>query len=162
MLTLGWWHHLSCKRGWGFQGGLAQSPSFFSRIGWKCNTDVTDYRLTGGVRLGWAFRGHVGQRSRSKCHRSSVLWVRQRLWVRGGKVKFCGGCRFSWDVSFHPASAVSHLLTLSADCHSNGVRVSGDGPNPPGETPVSPRCVWTRTEAMPRMNSIRVNVHKFH
>lgn len=70
---------------------------------------------------------------------------------RGGKVKFCGGCWFSWLVSLHPASAVSHLLTLSADCHSNGVRASGDGPKPLGETPVAPRCVWTRTEAMPRM-----------
>lgn len=29
-------------------------------------------------------------------------------------------------LSLHPESAVSHLLTLSADCHSNGVRESGE------------------------------------
>lgn len=67
MLKLRWWLHLSCKPGRGFQGRLAQSPSFFFLIWWKCNTDVTDYALIEGVRLGLAFRGHVGQRSRSKC-----------------------------------------------------------------------------------------------
>lgn len=67
---------------------------------------------------------------------------------RGGKVKFCGGC---WAVSVHPASAVSHLLTLSAHCHSNGARASGDGPKALGETPVPPGCAGTRTGAMPRM-----------
>lgn len=151
-MKLRWWHHLYCKRGWVFQGRLTQSPSFFFMIWWKCNTDVTDYRLIEGVGLRLAFLDYVGQRSHSRWHKSLVLWVRQRLWARGGKVKFCGGCWFSWAVSLHPASAVSHLLTLSADCHSNGVRASGDGPKPLGETPVSPRCVWTRTEAMPRMH----------
>ena len=131
---------------------LAQSQSFFFMICRKCNTDVTDYRLIEGVRSGSAFLDSMGQRGRSKGPKSLVLWVRPRLWVRGGKVKFRGGCWFNWVVSVHPASAVSHLLTLSADCHSNGLRVSRDGPKPPGETPVSPRCVWTRTEAMPRMH----------
>lgn len=50
-----------------------------------------------------------------------VVSVSQR---REGQV--CGG-GFSWvslnrPVSLYPESALAHLLTLSAHCHSNGVR----------------------------------------
>lgn len=50
-------------------------------------------------------------------------------WVREEKVKFWGGWWFSLvslnrPASLHPESALSHLLTLSAHCHSNGVQES--------------------------------------
>lgn len=45
-------------------------------------------------------------------------------------------------VSLHPEPALSHLLALSANCHSNGVREKeSERPNTRGETPVSPHCI---------------------
>lgn len=59
----------------------------------------------------------------------------------------------------HPVSAVSHLLTLSAHCHPNGVRESrSERPKTWRETPASPHGVLTATRTMPGMY---INVHIF-
>lgn len=104
---------------------------FLFMICWKYNTDSLDYCLIESVGLSWGAWDYIEYCNGNKRHNPLALLVCERLpskWFREEKVKFCGGCWFRWVASLHSESAVSHLLTLSAGCHSNGARKSGERP----------------------------------
>lgn len=75
--------------------------------------------------------------------------------ARGGGGGGVSCVSLSRPVSPLPEPALSHLLALSALCHSNGVREREPREEKyRGETPVSPHCVLTATRAMPGMHTV--------